>query len=126
VNLSVSLGNGVIISRSALATGRLTGRTDQPIEAPPSERMPSSPYRAETLPDPRARPGQTFRYDGGPASPVPMPATTPSPARDAPRPGAPVNRVKLPAKEGLTYPAYGEQRLRPAGNTNVLVKSPAR
>jgi len=123
---SVSLGNGVIIGRAALETGRLTGLTDQPIDAPPSERMPRLIDRAESLPSPRARPGQTFRYDGGPASPVPMPAAAPRPAPEAPRPGAPANRVKLPAKGRLTYPAYGEERVPAAANANVLVKSPSR
>jgi hypothetical protein len=121
---SVSLGNGVIIGRAALDTGRLTGLTEQPIDAPPSERMPRFSDRAESLPTPRARPGQTFRYDGGPASPVPMPATRP--VHEAPRPGVPANRVKLSPKGKLAYPAYGEQPLRPEASTNVLVKSPAR
>jgi hypothetical protein len=125
-SFSLSLGNGLIIGRSALETGRLTGLTDQPIDAPPSERMPRFVDRAESLPTPRARPGQTFRYDGGPASPVPMPTTAPSPAPDAPRPGAPANRVKLSPKGKLAYPAYGEQRIPSESNTSVLVKSPAR
>jgi hypothetical protein len=60
-SFSLSLGNGIIIGRSALTSGRLAGVTDQPIDAPPSQRMPNPPYRGETLPTPRARPGETFR-----------------------------------------------------------------
>jgi hypothetical protein len=55
-----------------------------------------------------------------------MPGTVPSPTQDDPRPAAPLNRVKVPAKPRLTYPAYGEQRVPPAGNPNVLVKNPVR
>ena len=123
---SVSVGNGVIIGRTALASGRLTGLSDQPIDAPPSEPMPDPRFRGETLPTPRARPGQTFRYDGGPASPVPMPGAVPAPTQDAPRPGGPANRVKLPPKQRPAYPAYGDERTPPSGSPNVLVKNPAR
>lgn len=125
-DFSIGFGNGIIIGRTALATGRLAGLTDQPIEAPPSEPMPDPAFRGETLPTPRARPGQTYRYDGGPASPVPMPGAAPAPTRDDPRLGTPANRVKMPANKRLNYPAYGEQRTPPAGDSNVLVKDPGR
>jgi hypothetical protein len=126
-DFSIGFGNGIIIGRTALVTGRLAGLTDQPIDAPPSEPMPNPAFRGETLPTPRARPGQTFRYDGGPASPVPIPAAAPRPTQEAPRPGVPANRVKAPAKPRPAYPAYGEERLpASAGNPNVLVKNPPR
>jgi hypothetical protein len=124
-DFSIGFGNGIIIGRTALATGRLAGLTDQPIEAPPSEPMPNPAFRGETLPTPRARPGQTYRYDGGPVNPVPMPGIAPAPTQDDPRRGTPANRVNVPARQRLVYPAYGEQRTPPAGNPNVLVKNPA-
>jgi hypothetical protein len=125
---SLSLGNnGIIIGRAALASGRLTGLTDQPIEAPSSQPMPNPYYRGESLPTPRARPAETFRYDGGPARTVPMPGAVPAPAQDDVRRGVPANRVKAPAKPRLAYPAYGEERPPvAAANPNVLVKNPAR
>src|SRR5439155_23784077 len=59
-SFALSLGNGVIIGRSALATGRLTGLWDRPIEAPPSDPLPTPrSSRRETLPTPHARPGET-------------------------------------------------------------------
>ncbi|HTK74798.1 MAG TPA: hypothetical protein VL371_06025 [Gemmataceae bacterium] len=124
VDFSIGFGNGVIIGRTALASGRLFGPTDQPIDAPPSEPMPNPAFRGETLPTPRGRPGETFRYDGGPTSPVPMPGIVPARTHDDPRLGAPANRVNAPARQRLSYPAYGEPRTPPA-NPNVLVKYPA-
>jgi hypothetical protein len=124
--ISVGWGNGIIIGATALTGGRLTRPTDQPIEAPSSQPMPNPYFRGETLPTPRARPGETFRYDGGPSSPVPMPGAVPSRTQDLLRPGVPTNRVRAPAKERLSYPAYGEQKTRASANPNVLVKNPPR
>jgi hypothetical protein len=123
---TIGFGNGIILGQTALATGRLTGMADRPIEAPPSEPMPNPGFRGETLPTPRSRPGQSYRYDGGPRNPVPMPGIVLPRKQDDPRLGAPANRVGAPARQRMTYPAYGEQRTPPAGNVNVLVKNLAR
>jgi hypothetical protein len=81
----------------------------------------------ETLPTPR--PIDTFRYDGGPAVPVPMPdGARPMPMT---QPGSPlntaaVNRVKASPAKKITYPAYGEELPppRPATTNPILVKKP--
>ncbi len=77
------------------------------------ERAIPSPY-AEPQPGTN-NPGGTFRYDGGPTSPVPQPKAEPMPP---PAPLAPTpsdNNVKIsfqgkPAKAANPYAYYGEKR----------------
>lgn len=106
-------------------------------EPPPARRAtPNDPLyreRAQALPSPFAGPraaevpppAGTFRYDGGPANPVPQPAPDPASARPGelplkpldlrPRPGADVLNISyppkpaVPAKPAYRYPAYGEK-----------------
>jgi len=69
------------------------------VQAYPGANQPTMPYE---LPGLNEQP-KTFRYDGGPANPVPMPNETPSKGQPAPVDG---KLVSQPAK--LAYPAYGE------------------
>jgi len=80
--------------------------------------MPLAPQDVGPVPEggPVPRPGGvedgTFPYDGGPASPVPMPKADPVPSRDPVRPTPkPEGRiVSLPAPTtSFAYPAYGEK-----------------
>jgi hypothetical protein len=98
-----------------------------PYSGPPAYADPMDPTTGtELLPTPRA--GSTFRYDGGPNSPVPMPdgsrpmpVTPPVPKVDFPA----INRVKAPAATPkITYPAYGEELPRPklATPSPIVVK----
>jgi hypothetical protein len=71
-----------------------------PAEKAPPSAIQSYPYELPGLPE---QP-KTFRYDGGPANPVPMPGETQQPkAQPAPVDG---KLVSQPGK--LIYPAYGE------------------
>jgi hypothetical protein len=77
-------------------------------------RMPRSEDR-ESPPPPRDN--GTYRYDGGPSDPVPMPKAEPEPTeRPVPAPRTPAEGriVSLPgrkpeAKTRFAYPAYGEK-----------------
>lgn len=89
---------GLGVETQSLPGGNVTYSVTRPQPTPPS--MP-------------AVPDGTYRYDGGPAQPVPMPQADPNPA------GAPrlfrlpteTRAVSLPARSGkLVYPAYGEGR----------------
>jgi len=80
--------------------------------------MPLAPQDGGPVPGggPVPRPGTvedgTYPYDGGPASPVPMPRADPVPSREPARPAPkPEGRiVSLPApKTQFAYPAYGEK-----------------
>ena len=80
--------------------------------------MPLAPQDGGPVPGggPVPRPGGvedgTYPYDGGPASPVPMPKADPVPSRDPVRPTPkPEGRiVSLPASTtSFAYPAYGEK-----------------
>lgn len=85
---------------------------------------------AEPLPPPVPRDG-TFRYDGGPADPVPMPKADPDPMsaprfRLAPGGGIPISLPKetKEAKGKYAYPAYGEEprRTGSAEDRPIVVK----
>jgi hypothetical protein len=80
---------------------------------------------AEALPAPKPlpQPQGTYPYDGGPRVPVPMPKTDPAPMA-APPATVPLEgrSVSLPARPAkLSYPAYGEQPIRPT----AIVKNPS-
>jgi hypothetical protein len=115
---ALSIGSGsLIIGRAALTTGRLTGPTARPIDAPPSEHLPT----------PRTRP-ESYRYDGGPARPVPMPGDRPpDPTLEDEGPALPpvINRTVVATTKKAVYPAYGEQSPRRAAQPPVsnLVKN---
>lgn len=96
----LSVGNGgILLSRAGTGTGR------QPSMA---ERAPETPSIEPQ--QPRSSP-PTFRYDGGPAQPVPMPGVAPSLQWDE---IPAINRVGIPAQKKLTYAAYGEKPAQPA------------
>jgi hypothetical protein len=94
LSFSVGAGNGLLASRSTMGN-RLSA---------PTTPVPES----RSLPPVEARPDQ-FRYDGGPATPIPTPRgnTQPLPSVD---PGAPAlnNRAKL-APSRPTWLAYGDR-----------------
>jgi len=68
---------------------------------------PAAPPVVETAPPPR--PNDGYRYDGGPANPVPapLPMPRPTPPQTPPPPPAADSVARRPAKK-LEYPAYGE------------------
>ncbi len=85
----------------------------------------SAPLPSTQAPATPAPNGGTFRYDGGPRSPVPLPDGTqatppsnPAPTNPAPRTrpslpleGRPVSiTISQPTPKKYTYPAYGERR----------------
>ncbi len=80
-----------------------------------TEVVPSGPVGSSFYNAPPTQPRDgTYRYDGGPQSPVPLPQTrpdtTPPPApRMVPMEG---RTVSLPASGKYLYPAYGEQPRR--------------
>ena len=99
---------------------KMTGSSSccEPGAVPQPPAVPS----ADTLPPqgPAVQPNQsndgTFPYDGGPASPVPMPKTDPGPQGTpnksfAPGEGRLVSLPLVPAKPKYTYPAYGDNKL---------------
>jgi hypothetical protein len=73
---------------------------------------------------------QTFPYDGGPRSPVPMPTPDQAPPKPVPNKLPPEGTpVSLPgARAGFTYPAYGENPLpsAPARDHTFLIGSQPR
>jgi len=98
-----------------------------PYASAPAYADPVDPMAgAELLPTPQS--GASFRYDGGPMSPVPMPdgsrpmpTTPPVPKVDVPT----INRVKAPpTTPKIHYPAYGEElpKPRPATPSPIVVK----
>jgi hypothetical protein len=92
-----------------------------PAPPPPTQRP------ADQLPP---RPGDTFRYDGGPANPVPMPdGTRPAPGADEPAPATvpAVNRVRalLARRRAGTSPAEQAPRPRPVATSSQAPQKPA-
>jgi hypothetical protein len=81
----------------------------------------AAPPIAETAPPPRPNGG--YRYDGGPARPVPPPGTAPK-AITPPVPAPPViDAVARRAAKKIEYPAYGETPAKPrAFRDPLLVK----
>lgn len=84
----------------------------QPMNPNLGEPVPANPQQ---LPVPQ-NPNDGFRYDGGPANPVPMPQGTPEPKGETnPRPSVPDRAVSLPVAPSVTptkkyqYAAYGEK-----------------
>ena len=123
-----SIGTGVSIAVAPASAGICC---DPPTtySAPPATYAPPLAPN-ETLPAPRSN--ETYRYDGGPPRPVPMPnGTVPTPMGDPELPPANVpafNRVKAtPVKKKIAYPAYGEELPPPkptATGNPLLVKYP--
>lgn len=69
------------------------------------------PWRVPPMP----RSDGTFRYDGGPASPVPLPgkvdpAPTSKPVQPAPAPNTRLVSIPNQPASGFAYPAYGQPR----------------
>jgi len=101
----------------------------------PTLSTPSAPVApSEALPPPG---NGTYQYDGGPASPVPMPPPEETPTRSYPRKPAVYDEimVSLPAEQSGTgkwvYPAYGETARRQgksslSGVQLIPVGTPAR
>src|SRR5262245_37937169 len=85
------------------------------------------PSRPEQRP-PSPRPDDSFRYDGGPANPVPMPdGSRPGPTAEPSLPAAApfVSRVKAtPPKTRIPYPAFGDDLPRRPVMNPLLVKYP--
>ncbi len=85
--------------------------------APPTEYTPA--------PAPVAKPGDTYRYDGGPSRPVPQPSERPiPPAKEGPKlgpapgdvlpPPAPIERmISQPAANKYRFKAFGETDSKP-------------
>jgi len=101
----------------------------------PTLSTPAVPAAPETVAPPAGN--GTYQYDGGPASPVPMPPPEETPTRGAPRKPAVYDEVmvSMPADQPSTgkwvYPAYGEtpRRQSKGGLSGVLlipVGTPAR
>jgi hypothetical protein len=95
----------------------------------PSTTLPPTPTTPPVeRPMPKAD-EQTFPYDGGPRSPVPMPTpdAAPKPAPNkVPVEGTPVS---LPdSRAGFTYPAYGEDLVpsAPARDNTFLIRAQQR
>jgi hypothetical protein len=66
--------------------------------------------RPDLLPLPTPIPRGTYRYDGGPQNPIPMPKADPAPAGKPPLAVPPDGKVVSlkPKPTKFTYPAYGE------------------
>ncbi len=80
-------------------------------------------YPADSMPPPR--PNDTFRYDGGPSRPVPMPVPDPvSPTEPVPMTVPALHRVMMQrSRPQIRYPAYGEKPAKkPVSVEPVLVK----
>ncbi|HEY1380478.1 MAG TPA: hypothetical protein VGF55_27000 [Gemmataceae bacterium] len=74
---------------------------------------------------PPQQPADTFRYDGGPAQPVPMPPPDPvNPTDPVPNTVPALHRVMLErSRSDVTYPAFGG---RPVIKDSSLVRQPGR
>lgn len=112
---SYSYGYGSYFSSGWCRIGGLAGAVRTPAAA--LGNAVASNGTAQLLPPPtplgRRVPDGTFRYDGGPTAPVPMPTPDPTapetiePARDQPT-SVPIS---LPArKQAYKYPAYGDNK----------------
>jgi hypothetical protein len=82
---------------------------------PPADNGSRYPAPSQPLPEGE----QTFPYNGGPSTPVPMPEVKPGPASTpnakVPAEGIPVSLTPGAKKSGKwAYPAYGEQPRRQA------------
>ena len=70
-----------------------------------------TPVAAQPITDAAAAAG-TFRYDGGPANPVPQPKPDANPtgrAKTEPATGVPVSLPTVKPASPYTYKAYGEK-----------------
>jgi hypothetical protein len=119
--------------RSAAPAGLVErAAVGRPVAAPALARLPA-PTPSEPPAAPPERP-PSYRYDGGPANPVPLPdGTTPVPMGDPSPPPVrtpAANRVHAaPAKATFAYAAYGETPPAPRPATDghpVLVRNPGR
>jgi hypothetical protein len=104
VSLGATTASGPTTVPTAMPGNGTTTAQRLPPPTPVGQRVP------QALPAPT--PSGTFQYDGGPATPVPMPATDPpktiEPAGD--QPAASVS-ISLPArKPAHKYPAYGDKK----------------
>lgn len=80
-----------------------------------AQQLPTPTPLGQRVPDATApAPNGTFRYDGGPSAPVPMPTpdTTPAPKTIEPVQDQPASiPISLPArKPAYKYPAYGDKK----------------
>ncbi len=83
-----------------------------------------APPGVETAPPPR--PNDGYRYDGGPANPIPAPRPVAPQTPPVPRPAAAGAVARRPLKK-LEYPAYGETPAKARTLDSLLVKdAPAR
>jgi hypothetical protein len=86
----------------------------------PGARLAGFARPTEDLHDamPPPRPNDTFRYDGGPSQPVPMPVPDPvSPTEPVPMTVPALQRVQFErSRSRVAYPAYGE---KPTSRTAV-------
>ncbi len=104
VSLGATTASGPTTVPTPMPGNGTTTAQRLPPPTPVGQRVP------QTLPAPT--PSGTFQYDGGPATPVPMPAADPpktiEPAGD--QPAASVS-ISLPArKPAHKYPAYGDKK----------------
>ncbi|MFO0968177.1 MAG: hypothetical protein U0793_21690 [Gemmataceae bacterium] len=100
-----------------------------PTYGTPTYGTPTYGTRPGPLMPPADSPDGTYRYDGGPMAPMPLPSDTP-PTVDPARPTLPRDGrfVSLPAtKAPIAYPAYGERTPAPRATEpgTILVSTPA-
>ena len=113
---SYTTPSGLGVTTYSLPAGEVTYSVTQP-----------PPLGPEQLPPPVPR-NATFPYDGGPPNPVPMPHVEPDPTslphyfHIAPRDDVRVSFPAKPAKGKFSYPAYGEQPRRTAGDRTIVIK----
>lgn len=104
----------------ATLLGSVTGSQSIPAPMPSAangtaQLLPPPTPLGQRVPDATApAPNGTFRYDGGPAAPVPMPVpdATPAPKTIEPAQEPPMSLpISLPArKPAYKYPAYGDKK----------------
>jgi hypothetical protein len=80
-----------------------------------AQQLPPPTPLGQRVPEVRPpTPNNTFRYDGGPSAPVPMPMpdTSPAPKTIEPAQEQPTSvPISLPArKPAYKYPAYGDRK----------------
>lgn len=82
-------------------------RQPEPTATPFPQAVPGTPAVPMTPTTPSPQPGQSYRYDGGPANPVPMPTPDAKPAPQTPAtPPAPAPAAnEQPGTVQISYPA---------------------
>ena len=107
----------------ALSSPRQPMTEPEPPLAPRYGEPPAKDYPYDGPTAPRAKP-PIYRYDGGPANPVPMPPE-PTPKMKDPAPKldpADGRVVAAPATKKYSYAAYGENRATGADRSTYVVK----